>query len=46
MFTGLILEMGEITSIKKKGLVVILSLGSREIAAGAAIGDSIAVNGV
>ncbi len=46
MFTGLILEMGEITSIKKKGLGAILSLGSREIAAGAAIGDSIAVNGV
>jgi len=46
MFTGLIHEMGEITSIKKKGLGVMLSVGSRDIAAGAAIGDSIAVNGV
>ncbi len=46
MFTGLILEMGEITSVKKQGLGAILSLRSREVAAGAAIGDSIAVNGV
>jgi riboflavin synthase len=46
MFTGLILEMGEITSVKKQGLGAILSLRSHEVAAGAAIGDSIAVNGV
>ena len=46
MFTGLILEMGEIASVKKRGLGAILLLRSREIAAGAAIGDSIAVNGV
>ena len=29
MFTGLILEMGEITSVKKQGLGAILSLRSR-----------------
>lgn len=46
MFTGLILEMGEITSLQKKGSGAILSLRFHETSVNAAIGDSIAVNGV
>ncbi|MEW6162067.1 MAG: riboflavin synthase [Nitrospirota bacterium] len=45
MFTGIIVEMGEVTSIEKKGIVH-LSLNSREIIKDARIGDSISVNGV
>jgi riboflavin synthase len=46
MFTGLILEMGEITSVKRRSGGAVLSLKSKETAETAVIGDSIAVNGV
>ncbi len=46
MFTGLILEMGEITSVKKRSGGAVLSLKSKETSDTAVIGDSIAVNGV
>ena len=46
MFTGLILELGEITSINRKSGGAVLSLKSNEIASAAKLGDSIAVNGV
>lgn len=46
MFTGLILEMGEVTSIKRRSGGAILSLKAKEAASGANLGDSIAVNGV
>ena len=46
VFTGLILEMGVVASVKKQGAGATLSLKSRNISDGAAIGDSIAVNGV
>ncbi|MGB9715998.1 MAG: riboflavin synthase [Thermodesulfovibrionales bacterium] len=45
MFTGIILEMGEVVSIQKKGGITQLSLKSREIPKDAKIGDSISVNG-
>lgn len=46
MFTGLIIEMGEIISVKNRSGGVVLSLESNEIASTANIGDSISVNGV
>jgi len=46
MFTGLILEMGEIQSVKKRRGGAVLSLRAVETAASADIGDSIAINGV
>ncbi|MEW6583985.1 MAG: riboflavin synthase [Nitrospirota bacterium] len=46
MFTGLVLELGEIRSVHKRRGRAILSLGAGEIATDAAIGDSISVNGV
>lgn len=46
MFTGLIIEMGEITSLKKRSGGAVLSLKAGEAASGAKLGDSIAVNGV
>jgi len=46
LFTGLILELGEITSINRKSGGAALSLKSNEIASAAKLGDSIAVNGV
>jgi riboflavin synthase len=46
MFTGLILEMGEVLSVKKQGSGAVLSLRSQEISSGATIGDSISVDGV
>lgn len=46
MFTGLILEMGEMMSVKKRSGGAILSLKSNEVAATAKQGDSISVNGV
>ncbi len=45
MFTGIIVEMGEITAMERKGGVVQLSLNSREVIKDARIGDSICVNG-
>jgi riboflavin synthase len=46
LFTGLILEMGEILSVKRRSGGAILSLKSKEVAAAAKQGDSISVNGV
>lgn len=46
MFTGLILEMGEISSFKKRSGSAILSLKANEAASTAKKGDSISVNGV
>jgi riboflavin synthase len=46
VFTGLILEMGEITSVKKRRGGAVLSLRADETPASAKIGDSIAINGV
>lgn len=46
MFTGLIIEMGEITSVKMRSGGAVLSLKAREAASSAKLGDSIAVNGV
>jgi riboflavin synthase len=46
MFTGLVLEMGEITSIKKRPGGIILSLRSPEVHLSAELGDSISINGV
>ncbi|HBR21412.1 MAG TPA: riboflavin synthase [Nitrospiraceae bacterium] len=46
MFTGLIIEMGEITSVKMRSGGAVLSLKAREAASAAKLGDSISVNGV
>lgn len=46
MFTGLIIEMGEITSVKMRSGGAVLSLKAREAASSAKLGDSISVNGV
>ena len=46
MFTGLILERGEILSVKRRSGGAILSLKSKEAAAAAKQGASISVNGV
>jgi len=46
LFTGLILEMGEILSFKKRSGGAILSLKANEVASTAKKGDSISVNGV
>jgi riboflavin synthase len=46
VFTGLILEMGELTSFKKHSGGGVLSLKADRIATAAAPGDSIAINGV
>lgn len=46
MFTGLIREMGEITSFKKRGSNAVLSLKSKDVSVKSKIGDSISVNGV
>ena len=46
MFTGLIIGMGEIVSVKMRSGGAVLSLKAGEIAPDAKLGDSIAVNGV
>ena len=46
MFTGLIVGMGDITSLQKRSGGAILSLGSDVVSDDAGIGDSIAINGV
>ena len=46
MFTGLIHEMGEITSIQRRSGGVVLSLNSNVVASATKQGDSISVNGV
>lgn len=46
MFTGLIVGMGDITSVQKRSGGAVLSLGSDMVSDDAEIGDSIAINGV
>lgn len=46
MFTGLIAELGEITSVERRNESARLSLRAQETVKDAALGDSIAVNGV
>ena len=46
MFTGLILEMGELISLKRRSGGGVLTLKADRIATAAAPGDSIAINGV
>jgi riboflavin synthase len=46
VFTGLIVELGEILSLQNRSGGAVLSLKSHEVAADAKIGDSISVNGV
>lgn len=45
MFTGIIVEMGEVTALQRKGGIVHLFLNSSEVFKDAKIGDSISVNG-
>ena len=45
MFTGLIVELGTVVSLRRKGLGAFLTLSSGTLAQDAAIGDSIAING-
>lgn len=46
MFTGLVIGMGEVATVKARSGGAVLSLKAGEIAAGAKLGDSIAINGV
>lgn len=46
LFTGLIIEMGEIISVKRRSGGAIMSLKANVTAKNAEIGDSIAVNGI
>lgn len=46
MFTGIIIELGEIVSLDKRGDSARLSLKGNEVLKDAVLGDSIAVNGV
>ncbi|GAB4408205.1 MAG: riboflavin synthase [Thermodesulfovibrionales bacterium] len=46
MFTGIIIEMGDVVSLRRKEAGASLAIRAREIARDAAIGDSIAVSGV
>jgi len=46
MFTGLIIELGEVSGIQRHTQNAVLSVKGREILKDVAIGDSIAVNGV
>jgi riboflavin synthase len=45
MFTGIIVEMGEVTAVQKKRGIAHLFLNSSEVIKDASIGDSISVNG-
>jgi riboflavin synthase len=46
MFTGLVVELGEVTSLVRKGEGGRLSVRGREVAGDARTGDSIAINGI
>ncbi len=46
MFTGLIIELGEVVSLEKKADSAQLSIKASDMIKDAAIGDSIAINGV
>lgn len=45
MFTGIIIELGEVTAMERRGGIVHLFLNSKEVIKDAKIGDSISVNG-
>lgn len=45
MFTGIIIEMGEVAALERKGGVTRLSLKSKEVIKDAKIGDSVSING-
>lgn len=46
MFTGIIVEMGEVVALKAKGVGASLSVAVKDISGKTEIGDSIAINGV
>jgi len=46
MFTGIIVEMGKVTAVEKRGGILNLSIRAGEVIKDAHIGDSISVNGV
>lgn len=46
MFTGIVSELGEIVSVRRHGGGAVLTVKARAAANSAAIGDSIAINGV
>jgi riboflavin synthase len=46
MFTGLIIELGEVQALDKQGLNAALSIKGQEILRDIAVGDSISINGV
>lgn len=46
MFTGLIIELGEVVSLEKKAESARLSIRGKEIIKDASLGDSIAINGI
>jgi riboflavin synthase len=45
VFTGIIVEMGEVAALERRGGIIRLSLDSQEVIKDAKIGDSISVNG-
>jgi riboflavin synthase len=45
MFTGLVMEMGDVVSLQKKGSGARLFLRAKRVSEGAEIGDSISING-
>jgi riboflavin synthase len=45
VFTGIIVEMGEVAALGRRGGIIRLSLNSQEVIKDAKIGDSISVNG-
>jgi riboflavin synthase len=45
VFTGIIVEMGEVAALERRGGIIQLSLNSQEVIKDAKIGDSISVNG-
>ena len=46
MFTGIIVEMGEVAAVERRAGILHLSLRAKEIIKDVRIGDSIAINGV
>jgi riboflavin synthase len=45
MFTGIVVELGEVVSLRKEGKTATLSLRTGRVSGDAALGDSISVNG-
>lgn len=46
MFTGIIVELGTVSSLRRKGTGAYLSLAAPSLSEDAAVGDSISINGV